>query len=217
MTTLRYGDKAVRLVSARMAAPVANLATLAGYGKSEMSDGQITMDIATGKLWRFSAACALTADNFLVAGSGTGNGRHLLMPGKHVISIPITFATADAAVLWTVPTGALFNLRSLFWKITTDWTGGSSSAIGISSTKTGFTTKGDLLGGAGGDVLAALTVALSPTPGTIGPKIDALTNAELNSLWVATNTIRFDRVTSAFTAGAGSACLVIDLLENPGA
>lgn len=217
MTVLKYGDRAAQLVSQRVAAPVANLATLAGFGKSDSADGQLAVDNATGKMWRFSAACALTGDNLVVAGSGSGNGRWLLMPGKHVIYLPITFATADAAVLWTVPTGAVFNLRSLFWKVTADFTGGASSAIGVSSTRTGFTTKGDLLGGAAGDVAAVLTAALSPNPGTIGAKIDALTNVEMNALWFATHVIRFDQITSAFAAGSGSVGLSVDLLENAGA
>jgi hypothetical protein len=217
MTSLRTGDTAARTVSGRIAAPVANLAALATYGIANAANGQVALDVATGKLWRFSAACALTADNILVAGSGTGNGRWLLMPGAHVLSMPITFATADAAVLWTIPTGAVLKFSSLYWTITTSFTGGTNAAIGVSSTRTNFTTKGDLLGGGSGDVLAALTTALSPTPGTIGAKMDALTNAETNALWFATHTIRFDRVADAFTAGAGAVNIVCDVLANPGA
>jgi hypothetical protein len=95
-------------------------------------------------------------------------------------------------------------------------TGGSSSAIGVSSSKTGFTTKGDLLGGATGDVAAALTAALSPANGTIGAKMDTV--AELHTtLWKAADIIRFDRITSAFTAGSGAVNVVADILTNAGA
>jgi hypothetical protein len=96
-----------------------------------------------------------------------------------------------------------------YWEVTTGFTGGSSSAIGISSSNsTGHTTKGDLLGGSGGDVAATL-VAGYPS-GTIGADIAA------GLMMVAADTVRFDRITSAFTAGAGAAHLV-GFLVNPGA
>jgi hypothetical protein len=215
MTVLKWGDTAAREVSKRIATPVASISALAAIGIADASDGQLAHDIGTGNIWRFSAACALTGDNLLVAGSGTGNGRWLLTPGARQLVMPITFATADAAVLCTVPTGCVFMAEEFYWKITADWTGGSSSAIGLSSSKTGYSTKGDLLGGASGNVLADLTTALSPTLGTIGAGFDTL--AKRRKLWVAADTIRFDRITSVFTAGAGSAVAKITLLANPGA
>lgn len=215
MTILKYGDTAAREVSKRIAAPVANLAALAAFDLDDANDGQVALDIATGKYWRFSAACALTADNLAVAGSGTG--RWLLLPGTYVLSVAIAFGTADAAVLWTLPTGLVCRFRGFYWTITTNFSGGTASAIGVSSTRTGFDTKGDLLGGAAGNVEAELTTTLSPTPGTIGAKHDALTNAEFNAIWKATHVIRFDRITSAFTAGVGAVNMITEVLANPGA
>jgi hypothetical protein len=217
MPVIIHGDRNARELSRRIDNPYASITELAATNGGMGSDGMLAMTLDTGKLWRFSSTCALTADNQLVVGSGSGTGRWLLMPGRALITLPITFATADAAILWTMPTGAVLKFTSLYWTITTSFTGGTNAAIGVSSTKTNFTTKGDLLGGAGGDVLAALTTALSPTPGTIGVKMDALTNAETNALWVATNTIRFDRVADAFTAGVGAVNIICDVLKNPGA
>jgi hypothetical protein len=85
----------------------------------------------------------------------------------------------------------------------------------VSSAKTGYSTKGDLLGGATGDVLAGLTTALSPTMGTVGAGFDTL--AKRRALWVATNTFRFDRITSVFTAGVGAVNAKVTLISNPGA
>jgi hypothetical protein len=217
MTALRTGDTAARTVSGRIAAPVANLAALATVGVANASDGQLALDKATGYEWRFSAACALTADNILVAGSGSGNGRWLLVPGARKLVLPVTFATADAAVLLTVPTGALLALRRFYWTITTNWTGGTASAIGASSAKTGFTTKGDLHGGATGNVLAELTTALSPQPLTMGVKFDTFAETQPVALWKAGDNIIFDRITSIFTAGAGALNVICDVLENAGA
>lgn len=219
MTVLRYGDTAAREVSKRIATPQANIAAIAALTNQDLADGQVVVDLATGKPWRFSAACTLTGDNLMVAGSGSGTGRCLLLPGKYVFSLPITFATADAAILWTLPTGAILQPEEFYWTVSTTYAGGSSSTIGVSSsTKTGFTTKGDLLGGAAGNLAAVLT---APTPnttpimGTIGAGFDTL--AKRRATLYAADTIRHDRITSAYTAGVGAVNVVGTVLANPGA
>jgi hypothetical protein len=113
------------------------------------------------------------------------------------IKLPVGFATADGAVLYTVPEGMYLCVLRTFWEVTTAWTGGTSSAIGASSSNSAYGTKGDLQGGASGDLLAALTVG--NRPGTIGAKFGS------NGLVVLGpgDTVKFDRVASAFTAGAG--------------
>ncbi|WP_196302696.1 hypothetical protein, partial [Streptococcus pneumoniae] len=80
------------------------------------------------------------------------------------LPFPIGFATADAAVLGTMPAASSLLVIRGYWEISADWTGGTASAIGLSSSQTAHSTKGDLLGGAAGDVAAALTAALSKTP-----------------------------------------------------
>lgn len=120
------------------------------------------------------------------------------------LKLPISFATADAAVLFTVPTltngASAIKLDSLFWEVTTSFTGGSSSAIGISSSSSLYNTKGDLLGGATGDVLATLvSTGGKLKTGTAGAKVVSTVKNYL----VAGDTLRFDRIASVFTAGAG--------------
>lgn len=217
MTSLHFGEKAGREVSNRIAAAVATVAVLATVGKADAEDGQLCLVKATNQVWRYSLACALTGDNILVAGSGTGNGRWLLVPGAYKLALPCTFATADAAVLLAVPTGGLLAIRRFYWTITVNWTGGASSAIGASSAKTGFTSKGDLHGGATGNVLADLTTALSPQPLTMGTKVDTFAEVQPLALWKAADNIIFDRITSIFTAGAGALNVICDVLENAGA
>lgn len=113
------------------------------------------------------------------------------------IKAAISSATTDAEVLYTVPDHlTLLVLPFVLWEVTTAFTGGTSSAIGISSSATGYTTKGDVHGGASGDVLATLTAGHKH--GTAGAKI-----ASPGVVLPGGSTLRFDRVTSAFTAGAG--------------
>ena len=110
----------------------------------------------------------------------------------------VDFNTADAATLYTVPAGTSLAIRSCMWEVTTALTGGTSSAIGISSDLSPHDAKGDIHGGASGDVLATLTAGFKR--GTQGLSFTAAPNCVVLT---AGKLIRFDRITSAFTAGAG--------------
>ena len=125
--------------------------------------------------------------------------RYIRDDGIVALKLPIGFATADAAPLFRLPSDATQRLAidRLFWEIITGFTGGSSSAIGVSASQSPYSTKGDLLGGASGDVAATLVAGV--TGGTIGADFTSNGVIVLNPGAI----IRFDRITSAFTAGAG--------------
>ena len=218
---LLYGDSAARAVSERVAAAVLTLTALAAIPFSRAVDGMVCHVLADDSLWQFDVSSALVADNILVVEPADGGaGAWLRLPGACELKLPFTFATADAAALLTLQAGQLLRIHDFFWQISADMTGGAASAIGASSNKTevtSFVGKGDLLGGATGDVAATLTATLGSVyaPGTIGTDWDTI--AKRRCLWKPTDTIRFDRITSAFTAGAGNIIVVADLLRNPGA
>lgn len=193
---------------------VATMTALKAVPAKSRDHGAVKHVEADNSLWYFHSSSTLTGNDILVATPASGSGRWLRMPGRAYLSLPFTFATADATALLTLQAGQQLRLWDLYWEISTDLTGGTSSAIGVSSNKTGYTTKGDLLGGAGGNVEADLTEALSPTVGTIGAKLDG---DDARAIFVSANTIRFDRITSAFTAGSGSVVVVCDILKNAGA
>lgn len=128
-----------------------------------------------GKWFRWDAESTVNDDTYLVAikpdeiDSGD--------PGRFVVDqpvvdlvMPFTYATGDRTAMFEVPAGVYLIPMAIWWNITTNMSGGSSSAIGVSSSKTGFTAKGSLLGGAVGDVAATLTAAASPTRGTPGSR-----------------------------------------------
>jgi hypothetical protein len=169
-----------------------------------------------GKDYVWNADSTLSGDDLLVVEPDDGSdGRFLLAPNQEVqLSMPITFETADAAALLTVPAGALLLPRDFWWTISADFTGGASSAIGVSTDHTGYDTKGDFLGGATGDLAAALTAALSPTFGTIGGAWTTLTERQL--ILQPAEIVRFDRITSAFTAGSGNVEMIAYVLANAG-
>jgi len=126
-------------------------------------------------------------------------GRYVRDDAAVALKLPIGFATADAAALFKLPDDATHRLvlERLFWEVITGFTGGSSSAIGVSASQSPYTTKGDLLGGSGGDVAATLVSGVKG--GTIGADFGSNGVIVLNPGAI----IRFDRITSAFTAGAG--------------
>jgi hypothetical protein len=177
-----------------------------------------------GRLFAWHPTSTVTADDQLViipddrniavdtALSASLAGRWLAVPGQMVdLALACAYTTADAATLYTMPTGANMRLVPGYWEVTTGFTGGSSSAIGLSSDQTGHTTKGDLLGGSGGDVTATLGSAADYIEGTIGADIAAGVILKAGKL------VRFDRITSVFTTGAGYAHVVGQLLSNDGA
>ncbi len=135
----------------------------------------------------------------LAGGAGTipGWGRDGAKPILE-LTFAVGFALADAAVLHTVEAGYRLVPLVPWWEVTTSWTGGSSSAIGVSSSNAGLSTKGDLLGGASGDVAAGLLSTGALAKGTVGAKI-----GKPGAVLVGGDTIIFDRITSVFTAGAG--------------
>jgi hypothetical protein len=167
-------------------------------------DGLEAVVTAGRSKWTFSAASTATdATDELVLTPDSGTGRWLRADKAIHLKLAVAFGTADAAVLFTVAAGFRLYVERAFWEITADWTGGTSSAIGLSSSQAGYTTKGDMLGAGSGDVAALLVAAAPPVKGTVGAKL-AGTNA---CVLDAAATVRFDRITSAFTAGTGFAHL----------
>ncbi len=193
--------------------PVISLADLKLFRPGPEDHGK-KIQLDTGNFYYYHKTSVLTADDiFVIQPSISKTGRWLLAPGHEFnIKVAIAFGTADAAALATTPntTGFLANLRRSFWEVTADWTGGSSSAIGVSLSAAPASTKGDVLGGSGGDVAATLVASGGNLLGTVGADVAG------GILWKGNVAARFDRITSAFTAGTGFVHLVGSCLANPG-
>lgn len=216
-----FGETLARKLARYQAAPVATVAAIKAIGAADRHDGMTMLLTLAGStsMWRFHSSSALTGDDTLIITPTAGSGRWLRVPGACRLQFAIAFGTADAAVLYTVPTGAYIQPLAFWWQVSTSFTGGTNAAIGVSSNKTGYTTKGDLLGGATGDVLATLAAAGSgatPIAGTVGAVFDTLAKRD-GAILVPTNTVRFDRLASAFTAGVGTVNMACNILQNNGA
>ena len=195
-----------------VAASVATRAALTALpaGHAARTHGNVVEVDAPHERWYWHSSSTATADDQLVdaADDAPSAGRWLRCPGVVDLKIAIGHATADGATLLTMPAGSRMIVRRCYWEVTTAFSGGSSSAIGLAGPSP-HNTAGDLLGGSGGDVEATLTVGVKL--GTIGADTAA------GVLLVAADAVTFERITSAFTAGAGFAHVVGDLLLNPGA
>jgi hypothetical protein len=160
-------------------------------------------------VFRAASTLADTTEN-LVLTPATGSGRWVRADKTFHLKMAISKDTADAAQLFQVPTGMRVLVEQVFWEITTSWTGGTDSAIGVSSDVAPHDTKGDQLGGSGGDVLATLISTGGATKqGTIGVSFSA---APKMVVLEAASKIRFDRIVDAFTVGTGfvhASCRVI--------
>jgi hypothetical protein len=184
---------------------LSGLTALKAVPESESSDGapaRVLAGAARGG-WRYHAASVLAGDDVMVVAPADGRtaGRWIREVGSYLdIALAFTFATLDAASLYALPTGFELDLLSSAWEIGTSMTGGTTPAIGISSGQTGLSTKGDILGGAAGDLTATLVSTGAKYKGTTGAKMGT-PSARL----VGGNGFRFDRIADAFAAGAGTA------------
>lgn len=190
---------------------VADMTALKAIAAAARANGKLVLVQADGSLWRFAESSALAdTSEQLVATPAVGSGRWLRADRAFVMRLAIGFGTADAAVLHTVPAGFVLKLAAHpFYEITTPFTGGTASGIGLSSNRTGYSTKGDLI-----DESVEADLDTGIQPGTIGDKLDSL--AELAALFFeAGNTIRHDRITDAFAAGAGFVRVPVVVVTAP--
>ncbi len=170
------------------------------------------VQLSNGNMYYYHATSVLSGDDLFVIAPAAGPGRYLLAPGYAFdLAIAISKDTANAAVLATAPANMAALLGRSYWEITANWTGGSSSAIGIDTDTAPHNTAGDLLGGAGGDVAATLVAAGGKLLGTVGTDVAA------GILLKGGVEIQFNRITSAFTAGTGYVHVVGTMQANPGA
>lgn len=145
-----------------------------------------------------SAADALEQ---LVLTPTAGTGRWLRKNRCFDLKIPVGFALANNATLLTVPVGFLLTTQRPYLEVTADFTGGVNSAIGVNASVVPFSTAGDILGGAAGELLAAMTAG---NRGKLGTALAAsLAGTGQPFALGAGGTLKWNLIVSQYTAGAG--------------
>jgi hypothetical protein len=196
---------------------VATVAALRAIGALARAEGMKVMIVADGSLYRFAATSVLTDDiaspgaGFVVAPTA-GTGAWIRETTVCDLQIAVTSATADATVLYTVPVGFRFRVTVPFWSVSVTFTTGTAGAAGLSSANAGLSTKGDLLGGATGDLVATLVSTGAYAKGTVGAKI-----GKPPAILSAGDTIRFDLIAGTYTAGTGIAHVPVEMILAPAA
>lgn len=182
---------------------VADRTALAAIVAGSRYDGMVVFLQVDGSSYIFDSDSAITADEngVLAVAPAAGSGMWLRNDQHVQASLAIDHTTADAAHLLTVPTGFVIKVADdPHYDNTVAFSGGTNAAIGVSESIAAGSTKGDLLGGATGDLAAALGTGIKL--GTAGTKMDTIANRRAHVL-VAGDYLRFDRIADNFTAGAG--------------
>jgi hypothetical protein len=196
-------------LGASFSSGVATKAALSAIVAASRFAGMLVMVRADGSMWRFDATSTATEDEGqeLVIEPDAGSGRWIANDKFKVLKLPIDYTMSDGDAILTVPADMVLRLAAFpYWEVTTGFTGGSSSAIGVSTSVSGYETGGDILGGASGDVAATLVAGIAA--GTAGGELDD--NVGLHALaLVEADELQFDAITSAFTAGAGFVCVPV--------
>lgn len=197
---------------ARESRSIATATALANIAATDArrTDGSVVM-LADGSQWRFhSTSSAADTTSTVVITPAVGSGRWLRLTGAVDLALTaVDYTTADSAVVFTMPVGARLRVARMYMVNSIAWSGGTNSAIGFSSSQSPHNTKGDLHGGAGGELTAA--AGTGAKEGTIGADLAAGVILEAGA------TVIFDRIVSVYTAGAGVPHIVGDLCLNPGA
>lgn len=196
-------------LGASFSSGVATKAALSAIVAASRFEGMQVMVQADGSMWRFVAASTADEDEGqeLVIEPDAGSGRWVAADKFKILKLPVDYTMSDGDAILTVPADMVLRLASFpYWEVTTGFTGGSSSAIGVSTSIAGYTTGGDILGGASGDVAATLVAGIAA--GTLGGELDDNVGFQALALGAA-DELQFDAITSAFTAGAGYACIPV--------
>lgn len=191
------------------------------FNKTVALVGQInetvsSVALATPAAYRWVAGSTSPDNNqsqlCVVPTTGSGSGRWLRADQSFDLILPVTFATADAAALCTVPAELCLLPHYLgpFWEMITAWAGGAAPMIGLSYTNQATAlSQGSLLGGGAGD---GTFPQRSYYRGTAGFAFGTgLRRIVLN----ATATVNFDRIVDAFTSGTGNAHVPVQSIFAP--
>lgn len=167
---------------------------------------QISAGIAVPARYRFVVGSTSPDNNssqlIIVPGTNPGSGKWVRADPMVDLVLPVTFATADNTALVTMPAELTFApiYGTMFWEMTSSWAGGVASTIGLSMQNPAHPrNKGGLMGGVAGN--SGFTSACFYQP-TLGTDMSGNTQAPILS---PGGKILFDRITSAFTSGAGNA------------
>lgn len=213
--SINYGDTTAQKVSQRHGGQFADKDDLASLGPAFRVDGMLSTLASDRSTWVFVLGLATAEDEAreLLIAPDSGSGRWVRADKAFVMKVPISFANTDNQAIETMPEGFALRLGGFpYWEITTPFAGGTASAIGISTSVTGYDTEGDILGGATGDTTAVESAGIAA--GTLGGELDDHVGFQALLLEEG-QAFRYNRIVDAYTSGAGYFCQPVFVATAP--
>lgn len=132
---LLYGDSAARLVSERIAAPVASLTILKQTPADKRVDGQIAHVQSDNTYWQWSDDAVCSGDDVLAVNpnDAPSTGRWMRLPGAATLAVPFYATTPSGTAVLTIPSGTVVQLDSFGVRVTRAFTGVATAVAGLSS------------------------------------------------------------------------------------
>lgn len=221
---LLHGDHAARLVSERVAAPVATLAVLKQTPADRRVDGQIAHVLADNTYWQWEGDATCSGDDVLAVNptDAPSTGRWMRMPGAALLALNFYATTPTGTNLLTVPSGTVIQPLDFAVKVTRVFTGASTACIGLSSTNhPGHTGAANFAGSCVATQLNNMFSATAMGTGMdflMAPIASGTFDSHANKrVWLkGGDTIRHDVIGAAFGTGIGQWLVSCNILKNPG-
>lgn len=221
---LLYGDSAARLVSQRIAEPLATLTTLKAVPADRRVDGMVAHVQADNTYWQYNEDATVTGDDVLAVNptDSPSTGRWMRMPGAAVLALTFMATTVDATALLTVPSGSIIQPLDFGVRVSRIFTGASNAVVGLSSSNhPGHTGAFNF---AGSCVQTQLNQMFSATAAGTGiafqmaPIASGTWDSDANKrLWMkGGDTFRHDAKGANFGTGIGQWLVACNILQNPG-
>ena len=221
---LLFGDRAAQLVSQRIGAPVATLTVLKQTPSDRRVDGQIFHVLDDDTFWHWNDEATATNDDVLAVNPNDAptTGRFMRLPGAAMLALTFYATTPTGTNLLTVPSNTILQPLEFGVKVTRIFTGASTAAVALSSTKHPSHT--GIANFAGSCVQTQLNEMFSATAAGTGvdfqmaPVASGTFDTHDNKRrWMkGGDTFRHDVIGSAFGTGIGQWLVACNILKNPG-
>lgn len=221
---LLYGDSAARLVSQRVAEPVASITVLKQTPADRRVAGQVVHILDSNTAWQWAEDATCSGDDVLAINpnDAPSTGRWMRMPGLALLALPFLATTPDATNLLTVPSGTVLEPIEFGVRVSRIFTGASNAMVGLSSSNhPGHTGAANFAGSA---VATHLNHQFSAT--ACGTGVDFRMAVIASGTWDSYanqrawmkggDTFRHDAKGSNFGTGVGEWLVSCNILQNPG-
>lgn len=219
---LLYGDSAARLVSQRIAEPVATIAALKQIPADRRVDGMIVQVLDYNTVWQYSNDATSTGDDVLAVNptDAPSAGRWMRMPGNVMLAIPFYATTPSGTALLTVPSGTILQPVDYGIRVSRIFTGVATAVAGLSSSN--YDGHTGLFNIVGSTVATQLNESFSATAAGTGVAFimapvasGTADHSGLRRPWMkGGDTLRQDG--GGWGTGVGEWLLSCNILQNPG-